>query len=196
MRDAQKNRYIPMSGQVDFKVDPKRNEQSVVLTRAVAKVRFQVADNSESKVTNIRIANAKEAGFCLGLNPGEVFNVPSVTTGQGLSELLVSSKELSAGQSVDFYIPEQDIDPQQIALQTSIWIAFDHKDKEDKQIYFAYYGPDGNIDPSKGTEQGYYNIERNHLYTFIVNKKKDENKVDVQVSVMPWTTHDLNTDFE
>ena len=181
---ADDNKYIPMSGECTFTVI-QDNYQSIELTRAIAKVRVRMATEcTQYKITSLKSINANS------LSSSFEDIVPIDKFDNGLTDVLTfTNLDLTAqNQKIhEFYLPEQANNADkpttlQIGL-TSIEQGATEILKDN--INFMYY-PDGKL----------YPIERNYIYEFVVNKKADEAKADIEVAILPWTTHDISSDYE
>lgn len=182
--DANANKYIPMSGECNFIVRHD-NYQTIDLKRVIAKVRVLMAKNCTNyNFTSLKAVNANSLSYCLE------HDNPIGTYSHGLTDVLtfydlnITSKNKG---KLEFYFPEQ---TNQAERPTTLQIGLTNVASGSPEILkdnidFKYY-PNGNL----------YPIERNHIYEFIINKKADETKADIQVTIMPWASHDINTDYE
>ena len=181
---AEDKKYIPMSGACSFTVQPD-NYQTIDLTRAVAKVRVRMAEScTQYKLTSLKAINANSLSYSLQ------HQAPIAKFDNGLTDVLTFPNLDITAQNKnahEFYLPEQaNKDDKPTTLQIGLTpIEPGSAEILKDNIDFRYY-PDGNL----------YDIARNYIYEFVVNKKADEAKADIQVTIMPWTTHDISSDYE
>lgn len=178
------NKYIPMSGECTFTVK-QDNYQTIELTCAIAKVRVRIASEcTKYKLTSLKAINANSLSYSLK------HTEPIVTFDYGLTDVLTfTNLDLTAQnkKTHEFYLPEQANNEDK---PTTLQIGLTNIEQGSTEILkdnidFRYY-PDGKL----------YPIERNYIYEFVVNKKADETKADIQVTIIPWTSHDINSDYE
>ena len=178
------NKYIPMSGECIFTVK-QDNYQTIDLKRAIAKVRVRMAaECTRYKLTSLKVVNANSLSFSLE------HTAPIAKFDDGLTDVLTfTNLELTVQnkKTHEFYLPEQ---ANNEGKPTTLQIGLTNIEQGSTEILkdnidFKYY-PDGEL----------YPIKRNYIYEFVVNKKADEVKADIQVTIMPWISHDISSDYE
>ena len=182
-------RFIPMTGECEFKVQ-KKNNVHINLKRAIAKVRVSLksTSNPDYTISAAQIINAKSGSYCIEHKQKNVLTTPAhPKEGSGLDEdLKKNNLSIKAGskESVEFYLPEQTNTTEKPPVQLVVTLKDSKGNTTKHALNFKNYN-----------DNKTYDIERNFIYEFVLNKK-EEQTVDISLNLMDWVAHDIITDFE
>lgn len=175
-----KETYLPMSGHTHLTVQSASTLSRPIygvmeLTRAIAQVRIALQPSCTDQLSGITVNHARRVSYSLRQAQGTV-----VYPDQQPLDLRFEALQLSAGQSHSFYIPEQ--------VKGAVTLSLQFNDGKTFPIEFARYVH------NQPAPNSHYPIQRNYIYQYNISRKPNST-FDVETTVMPWVTHDINTDF-
>lgn len=186
--DAQSlDQYLPMWGVATLParlvLGKSNNIGTVSMLRAMAKVCVQMRSDMAGRgysIASLKIAPRNTRGYCVPKTWESVASTEDIRFDGSLNPLeSVTTQPLDFTTQLAAYIPEYD-NTSAGATPATVSVTLNRNGETDDTytLYFRHYNSDG--EPTGAA----YDIQRNHLYNYIIYKESD--KVLVTLHVRPW----------